>query len=438
MPDNSTSGNMCSGMPGQLLNLLNASLIGALSFTIFLLALLGVIWFRKYRSLVQTIRRLQRGKTLQPDPPLQPPIMPMRPVPVPAVVQEEEEEPPPPSSHRQSSTVRSSSRRLWKGLQQVPRFTKSDLNLLQLIKAGKEGVFFQARMTRGTCKGHSLFTCKITKEDVRLKHVEMEVSIMRKLVHHKNILQLLDWNTTEEPYILIMEYVSYGTLRSFLQTNKGHLSADPELQSLLTIASYHIALAMQHLRSKMIVHCDLALRNIMVNKFPWEVKVAEFGLARDLTRMKSRRSSRWRNPRQRVPLRWYPPEYFKNNYYSFKGDVWAFGIVLWEMQTFGTLPYPNLETSEAVVYHICIGHKNTNPEGCRPEILHIMRDCWSEPHTLRPSFTDVVHMLENIIENDADYVDVVSPSFLVKDEAEYHEAKCPQAASVTFEETSSL
>lgn len=38
----------------------------------------------------------------------------------------------------------------------------------------------------------------------------------------------------------------------------------------------------------------------MVNKFPWEVKVAEFGLARDLTRMASRRSSRWRNPRVRL------------------------------------------------------------------------------------------------------------------------------------------
>lgn len=114
---------------------------------------------------------------------------------------------------------------------------------------------------------------------------------MRKLVHHKNILQLLDWNTTEgerpeytdcyssarmkplfcspmkdnealckspvlslfaEPYILIMEFVSYGTLRTFLQTHRTHLSADPELQGLLTIASYHIALAMQHLRSKMV------------------------------------------------------------------------------------------------------------------------------------------------------------------------------------------
>ena len=55
-----------------------------------------------------------------------------------------------------------------------------------------------------------------------------------------------------EPYVLIMEFVSYGTLRRFLQTHKDDLTSDPELQSLLTIASYHIALAMEHLRSKMV------------------------------------------------------------------------------------------------------------------------------------------------------------------------------------------
>lgn len=47
------------------------------------------------------------------------------------------------------------------------------------------------------------------------------------------------------------------------------------------------------------MHCDLALRNIMVNKFPWEVKLGEFGLARDMTSMASRRSYRWKNPRVR-------------------------------------------------------------------------------------------------------------------------------------------
>ncbi|XP_072247891.1 fibroblast growth factor receptor homolog 1 [Leuresthes tenuis] len=425
MCGNSSSENV---FPDQNSDMLVYILIGVLSFTLLLFAVLGVVFLKKYHSLVQTIRELQRTKVFLPR------CTQKRPAPV--VKEEEGVELVPPTPLQDSSTVRSASKKLWKGLQQSegPSVNKSDLNLLQLIKAGKEGVFYQARMNRGTCKGHSMFTCKISKEGVRLKHVEMEVSIMKKLSHHKNILQLLDWNSSAEPYILIMEYVSYGTLRTFLQTNRVHLSGDPELQSLLTIASFHIALAMQHLRSKMIMHCDLALRNVMVSKFPWEVKVAEFGLARDLTRMASRRSSRWKNPQQRVPLRWYPPEYFKNKYYSFKGDVWAFGIVLWEMQMFGTLPYPNLETSEEVVYHICMGHKNTNPEGCRPEILHIMRDCWQEPHTLRPSFTDIVGMLENIIENDADYVDVDSPQALVKEEAEYHDAKSLQAVSATLKE----
>ncbi|XP_028976502.1 tyrosine-protein kinase Fer-like [Esox lucius] len=295
-----------------------------------------------------------------------------------------------------------------------PHFTKSDLSLLQLIKAGKEGIFYKARMTRGTCKGHEMFTCKIAKEGVTPKTILLysprsdpyPSSCILPGVTPKTILLYSPRSVTPKTihlyfYVLIMEFVSSGTLRSFLKNNKDKLTPDPELQSLFTIASIHIALAMEPLRSKMVVHCDLALRNIMVNRFPWEVKVAEFGLARDLTRVRSYRSSRRKNPRERVPLRWYPPEYFRNNYYSFKGDVWSYGIVLWEMQMFGTLPYSNLETSESVVYYICAGYKNKDPDGCRPEILQIMRDCWTEPYTSRPSFTDIVRILENIMENDA-------------------------------------
>ncbi|TRY99768.1 hypothetical protein DNTS_020942 [Danionella cerebrum] len=224
---------------------------------------------------------------------------------------------------------------------------------------------------RGTCMGHSLITCKIAKEGMTPKQMESEASIMRKLAYHKNVIQLLDWNSLEEPYLLIMEFMSYGTLRSFVQNHKDELSDDPELQQQFTITSYHIALGMEHLRSKMVVHCDLALRNILVGRFPWEIKVAEFGLARDLTRMRSRRSSRKKQPKERVPLRWYPPEYFRSNYYSFKGDVWAFGIVLWELQT----------------------HQ-------------IMQDCWLDPYTSRPSFKDIVEILENTVESDGDYVHI--------------------------------
>ncbi|XP_064206158.1 tyrosine kinase receptor Cad96Ca [Anguilla rostrata] len=378
---------------------LKYGLIGVTAFFAVVMALLVLLWLVKYRSLMRTIRELRGEQQLQNIPP------PDAPAPVDTVAVTLGQATPS-DSPLQRQKSKSASRSLWKPSQANPRFTKADLSLMQLIKAGKEGVFYKAKMTRGTCKGHSLFTCKITKEGVSAKRVKSEVSIMRKLGHHKNVLQLLDWNTTEDPYVLILEYVSCGTLRSFVQAHRDRLSSDSELQNLFTVAAYHIALAMDHLRAKMVVHCDLALRNIMVNSFPREVKVAEFGLARDLTRMSSRRSTRKKRRGERVPLRWYPPEYFRSNYYSFKGDVWAFGIVLWEMQTFGTLPYPNFESSEEVIAHICAGHKNVEPENCRPELLQVMSDCWLEPYTLRPSFCDIIQILEAVLEDDMDYVDV--------------------------------
>ncbi|KAA0702001.1 Fibroblast growth factor receptor -like protein 1 [Triplophysa tibetana] len=378
-------------------------LICVYAVTIFFIIVFGCLALKKYRSMKRMIRQLSQTRPAfqvpsHESPPPSPTILDI----------------PDPANHSGENPLQTQPTRSkqiscslpWKPSQQVPRFTKADLRLIQLIKAGREGVFYKARLTRGTCKGHSLVTCKIGKEGITSKQMENEVSIMRKLAYHKNVMQLLDWNTIEEPYMLIMEFMSYGTLRSFVQKNKEQLSADPELQSQFTIASYHIALAMEHLRSKMVVHCDLALRNILVSRFPWEVKVTEFGLARDLTRMKSRRSSRKKQHRERVPLRWYPPEYFRNNYYSFKGDVWAFGIVLWEMQSFGALPFSNLSTSDEVVYNVCSGYKNTVPSTCRPEIDQIMRDCWSDLYTSRPSFTDIARNLENIVESDGDYVDV--------------------------------
>ncbi|TSN39333.1 Tyrosine-protein kinase Abl [Bagarius yarrelli] len=396
MSSNSTTNLSNQPAGASSLDLLHYILIGISVLAVLIVLLSGILCFKKYRSQNKTIQQLRREKSAAVLPHDSLPLSPISPqslLVMPSLDTSAE-------THQHAQQRKPSGRLIWRPSQQKPQVARTDLKLIQLIKAGREGAFYRARMLRGTCKGHSFVTCKIAKEGITSKQLETEVSIMRKLVYHKNVLQLLDWNTTEKPFVLIMEVVSYGTLRSFVQTHHEKLSAEPEIQNLFTIASYHIALAMEHLRSKMVIHCDLALRNILVSRFPWEIKVAEFGLARDLTRMRSRRSTRKKHHRERVPLRWYPPEYFRNSYYSFKGDVWAFGIVLWEMQTFGSLPYPNLETSDQVVYHICAGTRNVGPDSCRPEILQIMKDCWLEPYTARPSFSDLVKILESIIEND--------------------------------------
>ncbi|KAK1157492.1 tyrosine kinase receptor Cad96Ca-like [Acipenser oxyrinchus oxyrinchus] len=371
--------------------------IGLSGVVLLAIVIVAAVWYNRYRKLCQTIEEMRRTRVFI-DSEDEAPIRPSPDDSQPTL------EPP---AHLECSGA--AARPLWSPPVPVPpRFTVNDLSLLEVLKIGKQGRFYKAKLSRGTCKGHKLVTCKIVKEGVSMKRLESEVSVMKKLGSHNNVLQLLDWNTSHEPYVLIMEYVSFGTLKSFLKTHRAQLSDIPELQGLLTIAAYHIALAMEHIRSKMVVHCDLGLRNILLGQFPHQCKVAEFGLARDFSRFKSRKSSRKKHNMDGVPLRWYPPEYFKSNYYSFMGDVWSFGILLWEMETFGKLPYSELQSSEEVVFNICSGYRLQRPEKCRTQIFQVMTDCWREPPTLRPSFSDIVTCLENVIENDSDYVQVAA------------------------------
>ncbi|XP_058267306.1 fibroblast growth factor receptor homolog 1-like isoform X1 [Hemibagrus wyckioides] len=369
---------------------------------IFLIIIMAIIWLKRCQTIKRSIRRLQNAqqqakpRSFAETDPLEQSSESEQII----TIQLEQDA----SEFMPSTTLAS------------PSFNKADITMQQLIKSGKEGMLYKAKMTRGTIRGHTMFTCKIYKDAAKHEQVQTEVRIMRNLNTHLNLLQLLDWDITDVPYMLIMENAEHGSLRTFVRLNKERLCKDAELQHRFTIALYHIAQALDHLHSKMILHCNLALRNIMVHRFPHEVKVAEFGLARDIMRGQSLSGS-CKNTK-RIPFRWYPPEYFKHDFYEFKGDIWAFGIVIWEMQTFGTVPYPDLKTSEEVVRYICTGRKVRDPEECRPEMLQMMTECWQEPYIMRPSFLDIVKVLEKILENDRDYVNIESSTFIVAVESE--------------------
>nr|XP_006011051.1 PREDICTED: tyrosine kinase receptor Cad96Ca-like [Latimeria chalumnae] len=285
-----------------------------------------------------------------------------------------------------------------------PRFSMQDLSLLELLKVGKLGRFYKAKVTQGSCRGHKLVTCKIAQEGIAKKRVVLEILIMKKLGYHKSVLQLLAWNTMYEPYLLIMESADSGNLKMFLRTHQEQLRANKDFQKLLTLAVYNIALGMEHVASKMVIHRDLALRNILIGRFPQECKIAEFGLAQDLSSYRDSRSNKRRE--MGIPLRWYPPEFFRENHYHLKGDVWSFGILLWEMTTFGASPYPELKSPEEVMIGVCSGHRMRRPHNCREIIHRVMERCWIEKPEKRPSFSDIVRSLEDTVEQDADYISV--------------------------------
>ncbi|XP_078404438.1 tyrosine kinase receptor Cad96Ca [Cetorhinus maximus] len=308
------------------------------------------------------------------------------------------------STHRSTSELRSSHTAAGTQSLQSVHFTVEDLSLLEVLKIGNQGKFYRAKITRGNCKGHRLVTCKLTMRSVSQKKLQSEINIMNKLGYHKNVIQLLQWNITQEPYILIMEHVSRN-LKSLLQNNRPQLSSCKDLQTQLTSAAYFISLGMEHLASKKIVHRDLAARNILVGRFPQECKIAEFSLAVDLSNTAAVKCKKGRaNPS--IPFRWYPPEFFTDGIYSLHGDVWAFGILLWELETLGSSPYPEFESAKQVVLNVCAGYKMKKPPHCRDEIYEVMDFCWSQRHEERPTLSDIMKYLEDLVENDADYIQV--------------------------------
>ena len=76
----------------------------------------------------------------------------------------------------------------------------------------------------------------------------------------------------------------------------------------------------------------------------------------------------------KFPIKWTAPEGLAYNRFSTKSDVWAFGILLWELATYGMSPYPGVELNE--VYHLLEkGYRMDCPAGCPSNVYDLMRNC---------------------------------------------------------------
>lgn len=155
---------------------------------------------------------------------------------------------------------------------------------------------------------------------------------------------------------------------------------------------------MNYLESKHFVHRDLAARNILVMSRQ-QVKISDFGLSRALGAdddyYQAKEGGRW-------PIKWYPPECTIFGTFSHAGDVWSFGVTLWEMYTFGETPYGDIEQKELIPF-LEGGGRLRQPDLCPPHIFEIMQGCWNFNPKHRPTF----RYLTQFFSSDPDYQNVV-------------------------------
>ncbi|XP_061521967.1 vascular endothelial growth factor receptor 1 isoform X2 [Phycodurus eques] len=268
---------------------------------------------------------------------------------------------------------------------------------------------------------------KMLKEGATIsehKALMTELKILNYIGHHLNVVNLLGACTKPGgPLMVIVEYCRHGNLSSFLKSKRevfgvaqrksGERSCDGQtvmhddnksgdisdsctplfLEELISF-SFQVARGMDFLASRKCIHRDLAARNVLLsdNKV---VKICDFGLARDIYKD----PDYVRKGDARLPLKWMSPESIFDKVFTTHSDVWAFGVLLWEIFSLGASPYPGQHIDEEFCCRLKVGTRMRAPEYSTPDIYRTMLACWEAEPTERPSFSDLVEILGDLLQS---------------------------------------
>ncbi|KAI3355261.1 hypothetical protein L3Q82_018115 [Scortum barcoo] len=201
-------------------------------------------------------------------------------------------------------------------------------------------------------------------------------------------------STTRGQEDIALLNLSSGDMDSFedpeIFENPDDQMEDPQtltFDDLLSFA-YQVAKGMEFLSSKNCIHRDLAARNVLVTKGRL-VKIGDFGLARDI----ENDSNYVVRGNVRLPVKWMAPESTFQGIYTMKSDVWAYGILLWEIFSLGVTPYPGMKVDHKFYSMIERGFKMECPYYADESVYRIMCKCWALEPSNRPSFPKLVSFM---------------------------------------------
>ncbi|XP_067085547.1 LOW QUALITY PROTEIN: ephrin type-B receptor 1-like [Osmerus mordax] len=268
----------------------------------------------------------------------------------------------------------------------------SCVKIEEVIGAGEFGEVYKGRLKPAGKREMSVAikTLKSGYSERQRRDFLSEASIMGQF-DHPNIIRLEGVVTKSRPVMIITEFMENGALDSFLRQNDGQFAVIQLVNMLRGIAS-----GMKYLAEMNYVHRDLAARNILVNS-NLVCKVSDFGLSRylqDDTSDPTYTSSLG----GKIPVRWTAPEAIAYRKFTSSSDAWSYGIVMWEVMSFGERPYWDMSNQD-VINAIEQDYRLPAPMDC-PTVLHqLMLDCWQKERNARPKFPDIVNTLDKMIRN---------------------------------------
>lgn len=241
-------------------------------------------------------------------------------------------------------------------------------------------------------------------------------------VNHANILPLLGVCMTSE-MMLITQLMPCGSLLDYVIKNKAAIGS----QTLLNWST-QIACGMAYLEKKGLVHRDLAARNVLVQN-RHKVKISDFGLAKLLSE-----TNEYKAAGGKMPIKWLALECIRHRLFTTKSDVWAFGVTIWELLTFGCRPYEHIPAKD-LPDKIESGEKLEQPSICSLDLYCALLACWHIDSESRPTFKQLVVIFQGFAKDPGRYLAIEgdkflrSPQYVSSDEKEMMRILAQQQAS---------
>ncbi|KJE92818.1 TKL protein kinase [Capsaspora owczarzaki ATCC 30864] len=194
-----------------------------------------------------------------------------------------------------------------------------------------------------------------------------------------NVVRAIAALLEAEPFMCVLELMPYGDLRAVLQ--KSQLRNIEWSVGEFAHALAQVASGLDYLQSIRFVHRDIAARNCLVGA-GLAVKISDFGLSRSL----AAESDYYRmQTKGRLPIKWMAPECLLFRKFTHQSDVWAFGILAWEVYAYGASPYGKTIGPE-ILAAIESGRRLEQPDACPVATFEQIYRCWERDPDARPSF----------------------------------------------------